>query len=293
MAWDWSIQFQNPRRSWEFFFQHNGKWSDVPYIKAFIYFMCVCVCVCLFRAVLMALGGSQATGWTGGVEVGPQPQQCHIWAMSATYNTGHSNARSLSLWGRPVFKPVSTWILVRFVPSEPRQEFQAFISLRSQPSLCSDCSSYQVLLLNECPPPLSPHLQAKTKQPPPYVSSNSDFNPSDASAPPSILHNHKPPPPPPTHSVHPGTTAPTPSSLPPTIVLPPLLPCPKNPNSHSQHAAPSHNNNPFYDHLDKILISNPPWGPKPSFKRGCWSWRKSQGSCAFVFGRLIPNRENV
>ena len=42
------------------FFQHNGKWSDVPYIKAFIYFMCVCVC--LFRAVLMALGGSQATG---------------------------------------------------------------------------------------------------------------------------------------------------------------------------------------------------------------------------------------
>ena len=24
--------------------------------------VCVCVCVCLFRAVLMALGGSQATG---------------------------------------------------------------------------------------------------------------------------------------------------------------------------------------------------------------------------------------
>lgn len=157
-----------------------------------------------------------------------------------------------------MFKPVSTWILVRFVPSEPRQEFQAFISLRSQPSLCSDCSSYQVLLLNECPPPISPHLQAKTKQPPPYVSSNSDFNPSDASAPPSILHNHKPPPPPHTNSVHPSTTAPTPSSLPPTIVLPPLLPCPKNPNSHSQHAAPSHSNNPFYDPLDKILISNPP-----------------------------------
>ena len=135
MAWDWSIQFQNPKRSWEFFFQHNGKWSDVPYIKAFIYFVCVCVCVCvcLFRAVLMALGGSQATGWTGGVEVGPQPQQCQIWAMSATYTIGHGNAGSLTHWVRPAIEPAFSWILVGFISTAPQWELQVcyfqFLSL--------------------------------------------------------------------------------------------------------------------------------------------------------------------
>ena len=32
--------------------------------------MCVCVCVCLFRAALMAYGGSQARGQIGAVAAG-------------------------------------------------------------------------------------------------------------------------------------------------------------------------------------------------------------------------------
>ena len=34
----------------------------------------------------------------------PQPQQCQIWATSATYATAHSNARFLIHWARPGIK---------------------------------------------------------------------------------------------------------------------------------------------------------------------------------------------
>ena len=45
----------------------------------------------------------------------PQSQQCWIWAVSATYATAHSNARSFTHWAGPGIKPVSSWIPVRFV----------------------------------------------------------------------------------------------------------------------------------------------------------------------------------
>ena len=38
---------------------------------------------------------------------------------SATYTTAHSNAGSLTHWARPGIKPESSWILVRFVTTEP------------------------------------------------------------------------------------------------------------------------------------------------------------------------------
>ena len=43
------------------------------------------------------------------------PQQYGIWAMSMTYTTGHSSARSLTHWVRPGIKPVFLWILVGFI----------------------------------------------------------------------------------------------------------------------------------------------------------------------------------
>ena len=44
----------------------------------------------------------------------PQPQQCWIWATSATYTTAHCNARSLTCWARPGIEPASSWRLVEF-----------------------------------------------------------------------------------------------------------------------------------------------------------------------------------
>ena len=45
----------------------------------------------------------------------PQPQQHRIEAMSATYTTAHSNARSLTHWARPGIEPATWWFLVGFV----------------------------------------------------------------------------------------------------------------------------------------------------------------------------------
>ena len=52
----------------------------------------------------------------------PQPQLSQIWATCANYITAHSNARSLAHWERPGIKPASSWILVKFVSTETRQE---------------------------------------------------------------------------------------------------------------------------------------------------------------------------
>ena len=45
-----------------------------------------------------------------------------IWAMSATCTTVHGNARSLTHRARPRIEPVSSWILVRFLSTEPQWE---------------------------------------------------------------------------------------------------------------------------------------------------------------------------
>ena len=54
----------------------------------------------------------------------PQSQQHSTWATSATYTTAHGNIGSLTHWVRPEIKPISTssWILVRFITTEPQQE---------------------------------------------------------------------------------------------------------------------------------------------------------------------------
>ena len=44
--------------------------------------------------------------------------------MSATYTTAHSNTRPLTHWERPGIEPASSWILVRFISSEPWRELQ-------------------------------------------------------------------------------------------------------------------------------------------------------------------------
>ena len=58
----------------------------------------------------------------------PQPQQRGIWASSATYNTAHGNAWSLTHWTRPGIEPASSWILVRFVSTVPEWELPVIFS---------------------------------------------------------------------------------------------------------------------------------------------------------------------
>ena len=45
----------------------------------------------------------------------PQPQQCGIWATSATYTTAHGNAGSLTHRARAGIEPATSWFLVGFV----------------------------------------------------------------------------------------------------------------------------------------------------------------------------------
>ena len=79
---------------------------------------------CLFRAAPTAYGSSQARGWIRAVDadVYPQPQQHWVWAASVTYTTACGNAGSLTHWERPGTEPISSWILVGFITTEPQQE---------------------------------------------------------------------------------------------------------------------------------------------------------------------------
>ena len=76
----------------------------------------------LFRAATMAYGDSQARGSNQSYSCWPlpQPQQCQIWATSATYTTAHSNAKSLTHWVKSGIKPATSWFLVRFVSFVPQ-----------------------------------------------------------------------------------------------------------------------------------------------------------------------------
>ena len=73
-----------------------------------------------------------------------QSQQHQIQASCATHTITHGNARSLTHWGaRPGIEHASSWMLVRFVSTEPQWElpklyfsFLIFISLYSMGPLC-------------------------------------------------------------------------------------------------------------------------------------------------------------
>ena len=62
----------------------------------------------------------------------PQPQRLKIWASSATYTTGHSNAGTLTHLARPGSQSASSWILVRFVTTEPQWKLQGVSFLRQE-----------------------------------------------------------------------------------------------------------------------------------------------------------------
>ena len=77
------------------------------FVYLFLYF-------CLFRDTPVAYGGSQ-TNQSCSCWPMPQPQQCQIWAVSATYTTARSNTGSLTHWARTGIEPITSWFLVGFV----------------------------------------------------------------------------------------------------------------------------------------------------------------------------------
>ena len=52
----------------------------------------------------------------------PTPQPRQIWAESVTYTTANGNTH----WARPGIKPVSSWMLVRLISTEPLLELLCF-----------------------------------------------------------------------------------------------------------------------------------------------------------------------
>ena len=70
----------------------------------------------------------------------PQPQQCQIWAASATYTTVHGNARFLAHWARPGIKPATSLFLVGFVSTVPRQELLNNEFSKTDPDILVDAS---------------------------------------------------------------------------------------------------------------------------------------------------------
>ena len=67
-------------------------------------------------------GLPQGSNWSCSCSPTSQPQQHQIQAASVTYTTAHGNIRSLTYWARPGIEPVSPWLLVGFITTEPRQE---------------------------------------------------------------------------------------------------------------------------------------------------------------------------
>ena len=89
----------------------------------------------------------------------PQPWQHRIQAVSATYITVHSNARSLTHWARPGIQPESSWILVRFVnrwDTKGTFEYLSFKSVSLSPPTWHACSC--ILLRAQLPVLVSSQL---------------------------------------------------------------------------------------------------------------------------------------
>ena len=89
-----------------------------PILFSFFFLVFLFIIFFLFKAAPVAYGGSL---WSYRCQPTPQPQQqqCHIWTVSATYTTAHSNVRSLTHWARPGIETASLRMLVRFISTEP------------------------------------------------------------------------------------------------------------------------------------------------------------------------------
>ena len=80
------------------------------------------IVVLRFRAAPAAYWGSQVRGWIGAAGASLRHSHSNTRSkphLSPTPHTAHGNTRSLTHWAKPEIKHVSSWMLVRFVSTEP------------------------------------------------------------------------------------------------------------------------------------------------------------------------------
>ena len=80
----------------------------------------------LFRVAPMAYESSQARGLIRVIPVRLHHSHSNTGFEPCLWpnTTAHGNARSLTYWERPGIEPASSWILVRFINTEPQWELQ-------------------------------------------------------------------------------------------------------------------------------------------------------------------------
>ena len=142
-----SIQSQTTKRKVNIFYSHSNmlsilcqtyrclkrlfsfKWGrnwNTPTIYIW-YIVIYCHVYCLFRATLVAYGGSHATGWIGAVAAGPCHSRSNARSEPRLQSTPQLMATgSLTHWVRPGIKPASSWILVILISAELQRELPTF-----------------------------------------------------------------------------------------------------------------------------------------------------------------------
>ena len=95
------------------------------WVVGFLFWGFFCLFVfCLFTAIPMAYGSFQL--WV------------KLKLQLPAYTTAYNNTRSLTHWVSPGIEPVSSWILVGFITTEPWQELPKFCFLSIDPPLLPD-----------------------------------------------------------------------------------------------------------------------------------------------------------
>ena len=109
------------RKQWILIFLHlykcfTSEFNMLKYVYIYIYFFA-------FWATPWHMEvPDQESNWSYSFRPMPQPQQCRIWAASASNTTAHGNTRSLAHWARSGIEPATSWFLVGFVSTMPWQE---------------------------------------------------------------------------------------------------------------------------------------------------------------------------
>ena len=92
-------------------------------VRVLFVFLSSSLSFCFLRAVPLAYGSSQDTSGIGAAAAGLHHSHSNARSkVSVTCTTAHGNVRSLIHRAMPGITPVTSWMLVRFISSEPQQE---------------------------------------------------------------------------------------------------------------------------------------------------------------------------
>ena len=89
--------------------------------------------LCLFRAACVEYRVSESRDWIGAVAAGLHHSYSNARSKPQLQPTprGNGNTESLTDWPRPRIDPASSWILVRFISTEPQWKllYKSFLML--------------------------------------------------------------------------------------------------------------------------------------------------------------------